>query len=143
MPLPPPAPDHVALVTGASSGIGAEIALELSRRGHELVLVARSADRLQSLADRLPTTAHVIPADLGDGDARGLLVREVEQRGLTVQVLVNNAGFSTLGPVHASDPLRERMLVEVDVAAVAELSSRFVPGMVSRGRGAVLNVAST
>ncbi len=66
MTLPTPSAHHVAVVTGASSGIGAEIARDLSRRGHELVLVARSADKLQALADELGTTAHVVPADLGD-----------------------------------------------------------------------------
>lgn len=143
MPLPATSPGHVAVITGASSGIGAEIARELSRRGHELVLVARSADRLQSLADELPTTAHVVPVDLTDREARAGLLTELESRGLTVQVLVNNAGFSTLGPVHRSDPAGEVRMVEVDVVAVADLCSRFLPGMVERGRGAVLNVAST
>ena len=131
------------MITGASSGIGAEIARELSRRGHEVVLVARSADRLQALADELPTTAHVVPADLGDRAARAGLLGELESRGLTPQLLVNNAGFSTLGPVHRSDPEGEVAMIEVDVVAVADLCSRFLPGMVERGHGAVLNVAST
>ncbi len=143
MPLPAPKTAHVSVVTGASSGIGGEIARELARRGHELVLVARSADKLQSLADELPTTAHVIPADLTDRGARAGLVAELEGRGLTPQILVNNAGFSTLGPVHRSDPDRELRMIEVDVAAVADLCSRFLPGMVERRSGAVLNVAST
>ncbi len=143
MSLPAPKPAHVAVITGASSGIGAEIARELSRRGHELVLVARSADKLQALADELPTTAHVVPVDLGDRDARAGLLPELESRGLTPQILVNNAGFSTLGPVHRSDPEDEVSLIEVDVAAVADLCSRFLPGMVEWGSGAVLNVAST
>jgi short-subunit dehydrogenase len=143
MTLPAPSPAHVAVITGASSGIGAEIARELARRGHELVLVARSADRLQSLADELPTTAHVVPTDLNHPAARAGLLGELQDRGLTPQVLVNNAGFSTMGPVHRSDPARELSLVEVDVAAVADLCSRFLPGMVERRSGALLNVAST
>jgi short-subunit dehydrogenase len=143
MPLPDPKPAHVCVVTGASSGIGGEIARELARRGHELVLVARSADKLQSLADSLPTTAHVVPVDLTDPQARAGLLSELAGRGLTPQVLVNNAGFSTLGPVHRSDPEGELRMVEVDVAAVVDLCSRFLPGMVERGSGAVLNVAST
>ena len=143
MTLPAPQPGHVAVVTGASSGIGADIARELARRGHELVLVARSADRLEALADELSTTAHVVPLDLGDRTARAGLLGELESRGLVPQVLVNNAGFSTTGPVYTSDPERETALVEVDVAAVVDLSSRFLPGMVQRGRGAMLNVAST
>jgi short-subunit dehydrogenase len=143
MSLPAPKSAHVAVVTGASSGIGAEIARELARRGHELVLVARSADRLQALADELPTTAHVVPMDLTDRTARAGLLSELDSRSLTPQILVNNAGFSTLGPVHRSDPGAEVTMIEVDVAAVADLCSRFLPGMVERGAGAVLNVAST
>ena len=143
MTLPTTRPAHVAVITGASSGIGAEIARELSRRGHELVLVARSADKLQALADELPTTAHVVPADLTDREARAGLLADLEGRGLTPQILVNNAGFSTLGPVHRSDPAGEVRMIEVDVAAVADLCSRFLSGMVERGTGAVLNVAST
>jgi short-subunit dehydrogenase len=143
MSLPTPRAGHVCVVTGASSGIGAEIARELSRRGHELVLVARSVDRLQALAEELPTTAHVVPLDLADASARAGLLGELDARGLTPAALVNNAGFSTLGPVHGSDPRRELTLVEVDVAAVVDLCSRFLPGLVERGSGAVLNVAST
>ncbi len=143
MSLPQPEPAQVAVVTGASSGIGAEIARELARRGHELVLVARSVEKLQSLADTLPTTAHVVPGDLADRAARAGLLGELESRGLTPQILVNNAGLSTLGPVHRSDPDAETNMIEVDVVAVADLCGRFLPGMVERGRGAVLNVAST
>jgi short-subunit dehydrogenase len=143
MSLPAPAPARVAVITGASSGIGAEIARDLAGRGHELVLVARSADKLWSLADELPTTAHVVPADLSDRAARAGLLGELTSRGLTPQILVNNAGFSTLGPVHRSDAEDEVRLIEVDVAAVADLCSRFLPGMVERGSGSVLNVAST
>ena len=131
------------MVTGASSGIGTELARELSRRGHELVLVARSTDRLQALAEELPTTAHVLAADLSDRAARSALPTELAARGLTPQVLVNNAGLSTLGPVHRSDPDAEANMLEVDVVAVADLCSRFLPDMVERGSGAVLNVAST
>src|SRR6476619_6768485 len=104
MTLPAPAPGRVAVVTGASKGIGAEIARELSRRGHELVLVARSADQPQALADGLATRCHVLPADLADGAVRAGLLDQVEALGLTPQVLVNNADFSTMGPVYRSDP---------------------------------------
>lgn len=143
MSLPPPAPGHVAVVTGASSGLGAEMARELSRRGHELVLVARSADKLASVAAELTTTAHVVPLDLTDREARAGLLPELESRGLVPQVLVNNAGFSTLGPVHRDDPADQLDMIEVDVVALADLCCRFLPGMVERGRGALLNVAST
>lgn len=143
MSLPPPGPGRAAVVTGASSGIGAEIARELARRGHEVVLVARSADRLAALADELGPGARALTADLGQATERAGLPGRVEELGLTVDILVNNAGYSTLGPVRAADPAAEVSMLEVDVVAVAELCTRFLPGMVERGRGAVLNVAST
>jgi short-subunit dehydrogenase len=133
----------VAVVTGASSGIGREIARELCRRGNELVLVARSADALHELAAELPVTAHVLPADLTDRPARVALVEHIAELGLLPDILVNNAGLSTLGPVHKSDPDAEVRMLELDVVAVADLCSRLLPGMVQRRRGAVLNVAST
>lgn len=143
MSLPPPAPDHCAVVTGASSGIGAEIARELAGRGHQVVLVARTESKLAALATELGSGAHVLAADLSDRDARQGLLDRVAALGLVPDVLVNNAGLSTLGPVHRSDPDAELNLLEVDVATVVDLCSRFLPGMVERGAGAVLNVAST
>jgi uncharacterized protein len=143
MALPAPEPGRVAVVTGASKGIGAEIARELSRRGHELVLVARSTPQLEALAAELDTPAHVVTADVSDAETRAGLLGEIESRGLVPQVLVNNAGFSTMGPVHRSDPEVERNMLELDVVALADLCARFLPGMVERGAGAVLNVAST
>ena len=142
MPLPSPADDRTAVVTGASSGIGAEIARELSRRGHHVTLVARSVDKLEALAVELGS-ASVVACDLASRTSRVELADTLLASDRTVEVLVNNAGFSTLGPVHASDPDAEMHMVEVDVMAVVDLCSRLLPGMVSRGRGAVLNVAST
>lgn len=143
MSLPPPGPDTTAVVTGASSGIGAEIARELTRRGHQVVLVARTESKLTELAAELGDGAHVLAADLSDRSVRAGLLDRVSGLGLVPDILVNNAGLSTLGPVHASDPEAELNLLEVDVAAVVDLCSRFLPGMVARGRGRVLNVAST
>ena len=146
MSLPAPAPDRTGVVTGASSGIGAEIARELVRRGHGVTLVARRADKLTELADELRGSgvrAEVVATDLSDRVARSGLLDRVTDLGLVPDVLVNNAGFSTLGPIAASDPDAEMNMVEVDVMAVADLCSRFVGGMVERGRGGVLNVAST
>lgn len=143
MSLPSPGPDRTAVVTGASSGIGAEIARDLAARGHHVTLVARSVDRLEALAAELPAGADVVPADLADREARAALAERLLAGPRTVEVLVNNAGYSTLGPVHASDPLDEMAMIEVDVVAVADLTSRLLPGMVARGRGAMLNVAST
>ncbi|MBB2993163.1 hypothetical protein FHR72_004670 [Mycolicibacterium iranicum] len=140
--LPPPSRSGAALVTGASSGIGEEIARELARRGHQLILVARRAERLQSLADSLGGGHHVIPVDLADAGERATLPDHVAALGLTVDILVNNAGMSNLGGVATVDVAAELRLVEVDVAAIVDLCTRFVPGMVQRRRGAVLNVAS-
>jgi short-subunit dehydrogenase len=146
MALPPPAPDRTAVVTGASSGIGAQIARELVSRGHGVTLVARSADKLETLAGELRGSgvrAEVLAADLSDPADRAGLLDRVVALGLVPDILVNNAGLSTLGPVHAADVTGELNMIEVDVVAVAELCTRFLPGMVERGWGAVLNVAST
>jgi short-subunit dehydrogenase len=142
MALPPAGKDRAAIVTGASSGIGEEFAQILSRRGYQIVLVARSADRLEQLAERLGPQAHPLPADLSDRAARAELPDRVAALGLTPDILVNNAGLSTLGLVAKSVPEQELNLVEVDVAAVVDLCSRFLPGMVDRRRGAILNVSS-
>jgi short-subunit dehydrogenase len=147
MALPSPSPTTTALVTGASSGIGADLARELAARRHGVTLVARREPRLTALAEELEKAhgvrAEVIALDLSDAAARATLPSTLAGRGLTVDVLVNNAGFSTTGPVHHSDRLREIALIRTDVEAVADLCAIFLPGMVERGRGAVLNVAST
>jgi uncharacterized protein len=147
MALPAPASDRTCIVTGASSGIGAEIARELAGRNLGVTLVARREDRLRALADELAGAhgirAEVIGADLTDEAARSRIPAELSERGLAADVLVNNAGFSTMGPVYRSDPAREVAMLRTDVEAVAHLCSLFVPGMVDRASGAVLNVAST
>src|SRR5688572_12120972 len=147
MTLPAPGPDRTCLITGASSGIGVDLARELAKRGHGVTLVARREEPLRELAAELERThrirAEVATADLSDQAAREQLVGDIEKRGLMVEVLVNNAGFSTLGPVYKSDPDREIAMIRTDVEAVVHLCSVFLPGMVERGRGGVLNVAST
>jgi short-subunit dehydrogenase len=140
--LPPITDDGVAVVTGASSGIGEQIAREFARRGYRLVLVARRADRLRYLAEELDGRAHVLPVDLSNRDERATLFDQVAALGVVADILVNNAGLTTLGPVAESSPEAEVNLIEVDVTTVVDLCSRFVPSMVKRGRGAVLNVAS-
>lgn len=146
MALPTPSAPSTALVTGASSGIGAEIARELARRGHGVTLVARREDRLRALADELASAhgvrAEVVTADLADAGSRAELPGAVEDLGLTVDVLVNNAGLSTTGPVAAASVDAELRMVRIDVEAVVDLCTRYVGPMVERGRGAVLNVAS-
>lgn len=147
MALPPPSDTSTCLVTGASSGIGVEIARELARRRHGLTLVARRKDRLETLADELRSSqgvrVEVLSADLADASARTHVASAIEERGLDVTVLVNNAGFSTVGPVDRADHEREVSMIRTNVEAVADLCTIFLPGMVQRRRGAVLNVAST
>ncbi|ANI41464.1 SDR family NAD(P)-dependent oxidoreductase [Mycolicibacterium vaccae] len=140
--LPGPSATGAVLVTGASSGIGEHIAREFVRRGHQVILVARRADRLGELAAELGGGAHVLAADLARPADRAALPDRVAELGLTVDVLVNNAGMANVGGVAGMDVDAELRLIEVDVAAVVDLCTRFVPGMVARGRGAVLNVAS-
>ena len=147
MALPPPDPGSTCLVTGASSGIGAEIARALARRGHGVTLVARREDRLRELAAELADTdgvrAETLGCDLGDQGARTRMLARLAEHGLAVEVLVNNAGFGTSGPFAELDHDREVELVRLNMEAVVALCGRFVPEMVQRRRGAVLNVAST
>lgn len=134
-----------ALVTGASSGIGEAFARELARRGCGLVLVARSQAALERIASELSGANGVevaaIACDLGDRDARhGLLERLA---GVEVDLLVNNAGQGSHGRFVALDPEHELAMVELNCAAVVELTRAVLPGMVERGSGGVVNVAST
>jgi short-subunit dehydrogenase len=132
---------EVALVTGASSGIGAEFAKQLSQQGYEVILVARRAERLEELASQLSGQAHVIPCDLAN-DAASLPAR-VAELGLQVDVLVNNAGFGSHGRFAESDPEREAEEVRLNCEAVVRLTRAFLPGMLERKRGGVITVAST
>lgn len=147
MSLPQPSSDSAALITGASAGIGRAIAEELAARSHNLVLVARRKDRLVALAEELSerhgVRAESVACDLGKPAPRSRLAGQVTRLGLDVSVLVNNAGFATGGPFHEADPQRELEQVRLLVEAVVALSSAFVPDMVKRASGAVLNVAST
>jgi hypothetical protein len=142
MTLPPPAAGRAALITGASAGIGEAIARELTRRGHQVVLVARRAAQLEAIAGELGERAHPLPTDLSDRTDRAALPDRIAALDLAVDILVNNAGLSTSGPVAKAVPEEELNLVEVDVAAVVDMCCRFLPGMVDRRRGAVLNVGS-
>src|SRR5579864_7238265 len=147
MSLPKPTENSTALITGASGGIGAEIARELARRGHGVVLVARRKSRLETLAKDLSgeygIRAETIAADLAKPASRSRISGRITELGLDVDILVNNAGFATGGPFHAADPARELEQVQVLVEAVVVLTSTFLPDMVRRRRGAILNVAST
>jgi short-subunit dehydrogenase len=147
MALPIPKENSTAVVTGSSSGIGADIARELAKRGHGVTLVARREDRLKALADELTSAYHVrtevLAADLTDADSRAAIPGELERRGLIVDILVNNAGFSTMGPVHLGERDAELSMVRTNIEAVVDLCTLLVPGMVSRHSGAILNTAST
>jgi hypothetical protein len=147
MALPRPSPGSTALVTGASSGIGAEIARLLAERGHDVTLVARREERLSSLAKELESKRHVradvIACDLSDQTARERLVGEIAARGLEVRTLINNAGFGSAGRFQELDVEGELRMVRTNVEAVVHLCGEYVPRMVAHGEGAVLNVAST
>jgi uncharacterized protein len=143
MALPPPSPDSTCLVTGASAGIGTEFARQLTRRGYDVTLVARREDRLNELAAELGDNAHVHACDVTDANARQGVADAVAARGAHVSVLVNNAGFSTSGPFVKSDRERELGMVRTNMEAVVDFCSLFGAGMVDRGAGAILNVAST
>jgi short-subunit dehydrogenase len=133
-----------ALVTGASSGIGAAIAREYARRGVPLILTARRDDRLQALAATLRTQVPVecIVADLADPVAPRALQEEIARRGLQVSHLVNNAGYGVPGRYLSSDWKTHADFLQVMVAAVAELTHRFLPAMEAVGHGRILNIAS-
>lgn len=140
-------PTSTALITGASSGIGEAIARQLAAHGANLILVARSERRLQALAAELSqqygVMATVIAADLSQSGAGRKLQQETEARGLQVDLLVNNAGFGGFSEFARQDPQEISEMIAVNVTALTDLTRRFLPAMLERGRGRVLNVAST
>jgi len=132
---------ETALVTGASSGLGEQFARQLSARGSEVILVARRADRLEQIASELPGPAHVVPFDLA-ADAAGLKPK-LDELGHDVDLLVNNAGFGTYGRFVEIDQQQDANQVRLNCEAVVTLTHAFLPSMVERGRGGIINVAST
>jgi short-subunit dehydrogenase len=146
MSIPAPRQGGAALITGASSGIGAALARGLCARGHDAILVARRRDRLESLAARLREQhgrrVEVIPCDLADADARGGLSGEIARRGLDVDVLVLSAGFGLAGPFLSQSSDRITTMVRTNVEAVMALSRELLPPMTARRSGAVLIVSS-
>ncbi|HIG86470.1 MAG TPA: SDR family oxidoreductase [Planctomycetes bacterium] len=139
--------NEMALVTGASAGIGEDIARDLARRGFNLYLVARRGDRLQALADEL-TREHQIQAlvhtqDLSTPGACDELLAALEEERVSVDVLVNNAGFGSFCPTMEADPERERAMVRILFQFPVDLTRALVPGMLERGHGQILQVAST
>ena len=134
------------LVTGASSGIGRSLALLYAHHAHDVVLVARREAALTELADAIRAigrSALVYSADLEATDAAGRLKRRLDDDGVTIDVLVNNAGFGLQGPFETLPLDRQLAMIQLNVASLTALTRLFLPGMVARNTGGVLNVAST
>lgn len=132
----------VALVTGASAGLGVDFARQLSKRGHRLVLVARRKERLEALAKELGK-ARAVALDLSKKDATAKLMADLQASGEVVDLLVNNAGFGLIGWFAELDAERQRQMIDLNVGALTDLCRAVAPGMIQRGSGAILNVAST
>jgi uncharacterized protein len=139
--------DRTAVVTGATTGIGAEIAERLAGYGAHLVLVARTTERLDAEAERLRAEhgvrVLVVPLDLAAHDAPRMLAHKLAEEGVEVEMLVNNAGITDLAPVAESDPDRLRRVVDVNAGALAETTALLLPPMIARGHGSIINIAST
>ncbi len=137
----------IALITGASGGIGEELARQCAAHGYDLVLVARNEERLRKLAGDLEgkhgIRAVVLRADLADPDAPHRLFEELTARGIAVDVLINNAGFGMQGPFAEMDVEAITGMLQVNMAALTLLTRILLPPMIRKGRGRVLNVAST
>jgi len=138
---------ETALITGASSGVGTAFAHELAAQGADLILVARNADRLRALAAEITAThrvrVDVLPTDLSRAGAGEDIAAQIATLGRSVDVLVNNAGFATHGDVEHADPARLLEQIQLNCAAVVDLTTRFLPAMTARRHGAIVNVAST
>ena len=136
-----------ALVTGASSGIGYELAKILAREGHDIALVARSADQLERIAvdlrEDFGVRALVVPIDLSDPDSPDRIFDSLRESEFQVDVLVNNAGFGTMGRFARSDVGAQVDMVEVNVSALTHLTRLYAARMVDRSQGRIMNVAST
>ncbi|MGA7808564.1 SDR family NAD(P)-dependent oxidoreductase [Bradyrhizobium sp.] len=142
----PRSPRPLALVTGASSGIGASLARELARDGHDLILSARRVAPMQALAGELKASgasSTIIRADLSQPGAAAALVQEIAAKGLVVDVLINAAGLGANGRFDATDPVRVSEMLQVNVLALTELTRLLLPGMIGRRKGQIMLLAST
>lgn len=137
---------HHVLITGASAGIGRELALVFAERGHDVIAVARTRAKLEALADELQerhgARCEVIACDLTDTDAPQRIFDEVAARGLTVDTLVNNAGTGDVMDFASADPAQIEHVLRLNVGALTHLARLFVEPMVRRGTGRIMNVAS-
>lgn len=135
-----------ALITGASSGIGEALSHRFAERGHELIITARRKDKLEALAETLmaghDAEVHVIACDLAQPDGPGELADAVAALGLTVDILVNNAGVAYTGNFQDLDEATVDMLLDLNIVALTKLTHAFLPGMIARGSGRILNVGS-
>ncbi len=136
-----------ALVTGASAGLGAELARLFAKDGHDVVAVARRRDKLDALAESIraehPVQVHVLAEDLAKPGAGARIARELDARGIAVEFLVNNAGFGGTGAFAQRELARELEMIQLNVVALVELTHALLPGMIARGSGRVLNLGST
>ena len=136
----------LALVTGASAGIGAEFAHQLAEAGYDLAITARRRERLEMLAEKLQQThgteCHIIVADLADPAAPAAICKELAATGRSAELLINNAGYAIAGVYHQTEWEEQARFLQVMVTAVAELSHRLLPEMRELGRGGIINVAS-
>jgi short-subunit dehydrogenase len=132
----------IALITGASAGLGVEFARQLSKRGYRLVLAARRKERLDALTGELGD-ARAVAIDLSKKDSAAKLLADIEANGETVELLVNNAGFGLIGCFAELDAKRERQMIDLNVGALTDLCRAVAPAMIARKSGGILNVAST
>src|SRR4051812_12265808 len=136
---------QVALITGASSGIGVDLAKLFARGGHDLLLIARNQEALKAVAadcHRVGVTAHVLAKDLSDERAAQEIFAELSARGIVIDVLVNNAGFGTHGEFAKTELDQEVGMIHVNIIALIQLTRLFLPGMIERRCGKIMNVAS-
>jgi uncharacterized protein len=132
----------VALITGASAGLGVEFARQLSKSGHALVLAARRKDRIEALAEELGN-ARAVAIDLSKANAAEKLVADLDAAGERIELLVNNAGFGLIGRFAELDPKRLGQMIDLNIATLTDLCRAVAPGMIKRRSGGIINVAST
>ena len=138
--------DKMFLITGASGGIGAAFASRLAKEGSNLILVARSEDKLLALANKLSIEykirCEVIVADLSLPESAQNIFEETQKRNLQIDVLINNAGFGTYGEFETLDPVKEHKEIMLNVASLVAMTHQFIPQMLARKQGAIINLAS-